>query len=271
MSKYIHGSKPEEQKRLSILNEIMNSRCIALMEFKGGERLIDIGSGLGQYTLDMARRVGNKGFCLGIERDTRQLEVANQNLSANSDVTWLEFRQGEVEKLPLKDKEINSFDIGHARFIFEHLPKPELAMLELVAAIKPGGRVVVEDDDHASMILHPEPPGFATLWNAYMRSYDRLGNDPYIGRRLVSLLYNAGLRNIRNNVVFFGDCAGSTTFESFVNNLIGVIETARTTMLSCNLIDERTMDEAFLQLRTWSQLPDAAMWYEIYWACGVKP
>jgi len=271
MSQYIHGSKPEEQHRLSVMNDLMNSRCLALMDLKMGERVIDIGSGLGQYTLEMARRVGDKGFCLGIERDPKQLEGANKHLVANIDVKCVEFRQGEVERLPLSGKELNSFDVGHARFVFEHLPKPEVAMRELVTAIKPGGRVVAEDDDHASLILFPESPGFSTLWNAYMRSYDRLGNDPYIGRRLVSLMYDAGLRNIRNDVVFFGDCAGTATFAHFVNNLIGVIESARSTMLTCNLIDERTMEEAFSQLRAWSNLPYAAMWYEIYWACGTKP
>lgn len=270
MSKYIHGSKPEEQKRLSVMNELMNSRCLALMDLKSGERVIDIGSGLGQYTLEMARRVGAQGFCLGIERDAHQLEGANRNLAGNKDIQWVEFRKGEVEQLPLSEKELNSFDVGHARFVFEHLPKPEVALRELVRAIRPGGRVVAEDDDHASLILYPEPPGFSALWNAYMRSYDRLGNDPYIGRRLVSLMYEAGLRNIRNDVVFFGDCAGTPTFAHFVNNLIGVIESARQTMLTCNLIDERTMNEAFSQLRTWAALPYAAMWYEIYWASGTK-
>jgi SAM-dependent methyltransferase len=271
MSQYIHGSKPEEQRRLSVMNDLMNSRCLALMDFKSGERVIDIGSGLGQYTLEMARRVGPTGFCLGIERDPKQLEGANRNLSASKNVSWVEFRQGEVEDLPLTKAELNSFDVGHARFVFEHLPKPEIALRELVKAIRPGGRVVAEDDDHASLILYPESPGFSTLWNAYIRSYDRLGNDPYIGRRLVSLMYDAGLRNIRNDVVFFGDCAGTATFANFVNNLVGVIESARSTMLTCNLIDERTMDEAFSQLRTWAALPYAAMWYEIYWASGVKP
>ena len=270
MSQYIHGSKPEEQHRLSVMNDLMNSRCLEKMQLKGGEKVIDIGSGLGQYTLEMAKKVGRGGYCLGIERDPKQLEGASKNLAANNDINWVEFRQGEVEKLPLSKAELNSFDVGHARFVFEHLPKPEIALREMVAAIRPGGRVVAEDDDHASLILYPESPGFSALWSAYMRSYDRLGNDPYIGRRLVSLMYDAGLRNIRNDVVFFGDCAGTPTFAHFVNNLIGVIESARSTMLTCNLIDERTMTEAFSQLRAWSELPYAAMWYEIYWASGIK-
>lgn len=270
MSSYIHGSNPEEQKRLSLLNELINERCIQLLDLEGGERIIDMGSGLGQFTLSMARKIGSQGTCLGIERDTHQLETANKNLAKQPEINWVEFRQGDAENMPLRKEEWNSFDVGHARFVLEHLSKPEIALRELVKAVRPGGRVVLEDDDHVSLLLYPEPPGFSTLWRAYMRSYDRLGNDPYIGRRLVSMMYDSGLRQIRNDVVFFGDCAGSTTFKSYVANLVGVIETARNVMTEGNLISKPVMDESMKHLLEWANLPYAALWYQIYWAVGFK-
>jgi hypothetical protein len=84
-------------------------------------------------------------------------------------------------------------------------------------------------------------------------------------------MYEAGLRNMRNDVVFFGDCFGTATFDNFVNNLIGVVESARPTLLGGKLIDEESMNNAFANLRQWATLPYAALWYEIYWASGVKP
>lgn len=271
MSSYIHGSNPEEQKRLSLLNELINERCIQLLDLEGGEKIIDMGSGLGQFTLAMAKKIGTKGKCLGIERDNHQLETANKNLAKQPGIHWVEFRQGDAEHMPLTKEEWNSFDVGHARFVLEHLSKPEIALCELVKAVRSGGRVVLEDDDHVGMLLYPEPQGFSTLWTAYMRSYDRLGNDPYIGRRLVSLMSDCGLSKIRNDVVFFGDCAGSATFKSYVANLVGVIETARTIMTEGNLISKAVMDESMKNLRAWADLPHAALWYQIYWAVGFKP
>jgi len=270
MSSYIHGSNPEEQKRLSLLNELINERCIQLLDLEGGEKVIDMGSGLGQFTLSMARRIGAGGKCLGIERDSHQLETANKNLAKQGEIHWVEFRQGDAENMPLRKEEWNYFDVGHARFVLEHLSKPEIALRELVKAVRPGGRVVLEDDDHVGLLLYPEPAGFSNLWTAYMRSYDRLGNDPYIGRRLVAMMYEAGLRQIRNDVVFFGDCAGSQTFKSYVANLIGVIESARKVMTEGNLISTSVMDESLQHLRAWSNLPYAALWYQIYWAVGFK-
>jgi SAM-dependent methyltransferase len=271
MSSYIHGSNPEEQKRLSLLNELINERCVQLLGLDGGEKIIDMGSGLGQFTLNMARKIGPMGKCLGIERDSHQLETANRNLAKQGEIHWVEFRQGDAENMPLKADEWNSFDVGHARYVLEHLSKPETALRELVKAVRPGGRVVLEDDDHVGLLLYPEPPGFSSLWMAYMRSYDRLGNDPYIGRRLVSMMYESGLREMRNDVVFFGDCAGSATFKSYVANLVGVIETARPVMTEGNLISRKTLDESMVHLREWADLPYAALWYQIYWAVGFKP
>lgn len=270
MSSYIHGSTDEEQKRLSLLNELINERCIQLIGLEGGEKILDMGSGLGQFTLAMARRIGPEGKCLGIERDNHQLETANKNLGKQSDIKWVEFRQGDAESMPLTKDEWNTFDVGHARFLLEHLSRPEAALNQLVKAVRPGGRVVLEDDDHLYLQLYPDPPGFSTLWTAYMRSYDRLGNDPYIGRRLVSMMYDAGLREIRNDLVFFGDCAGSPTFKGYMANLIGVIETARKVMIDGNLISASVMDEALKNMRAWTNLPYAALWYQIYWAVGFK-
>jgi hypothetical protein len=54
------------------------------------------------------------------------------------------------------------------------------------------------------------------LWQAYQRSYDYLGNDPIIGRRLMALLRDAGAEPVRNTFVFFGSCAGEAHFPLYV-------------------------------------------------------
>ena len=131
--------------------------------------------------------------------------------------------------------------------------------------------MVVLDDDHVGMCLYPEPAGFTGLWQAYMRSYDRLGNDPCIGRRLVSLLYRAGLREIRNGVVYFGDSGESPTFSAYANNLIGILNGAKDFLIKESLIAESQFNETMDHLQTWAARPDAALWYTIYWAAGEKP
>jgi ubiquinone/menaquinone biosynthesis C-methylase UbiE len=269
MSHYIHGSDTEEQARLTKLNDLINDRCMALLDIQPGYNILDIGSGLGQFTLEMAAKAGRASRCIGIERDENQLKIAHDNKQVRQQ-SWVEFRQGNAESLVLGQEEWGTFNLVHARFILEHVPHPEKVVEGMAKAACRGGKIVLADDDHALMCLHPSPPGFYVLWTAYVRSYDRLGNDPFVGRRLVSLLHQSGLVNIRNNVVFFGDNAGSSTFSAYVRNLIGILLGARALILAQSLLDEKSFDESIHHLTEWARRNDAALWYIINWAEGTK-
>jgi len=270
MSNYIHGSLPTEQERLTKLNDLINGPCLDLLALKSGERVLDVGSGLGQFTFAMAGRVGAQGKCLGIERDKAQLKVALQN-GEKANRPWVEFRQGNAENIELQHGEWGTFDVAHARFVLEHVHQPESVLLGMAKAIRPGGKIVLADDDHAGLCLFPEPLGFSNLWQAYIRSYDRLGNDPFIGRKMVSLLYQVGLRRIRNNVVFFGDSAGTSTFSGYAENLIGILSGVKELLLKERLTSEQVFQDTMDRLTSWAQRPDAALWYTIYWTAGEKP
>jgi ubiquinone/menaquinone biosynthesis C-methylase UbiE len=269
MSNYIHGSLPTEQERLTRLNDLINRPCLALLDPQAGECVLDVGSGLGQLSLMIAEKVGPNGKCLGIERDQNQLKTALQNLE-NANTPWVEFRQGNAENLELQHGEWGTFDVAHTRFVLEHVHQPESVLLGMTKAVRPGGKVVLADDDHMGLCLYPEPLGFPQLWQAYIRSYDRLGNDPFIGRRMVSLLYQAGLRHIRNNVVFFGDNAGSPTFQTYADNLIGILNGVKELLIKEGLTSEPVFQDTLDRLHSWVRLPDAALWYTIYWAAGEK-
>ena len=62
-SEYIHSSSPEEQHRLSLVNDILNESCLRELNLQKGEKILVLGSGLGQFTRLMARAVGSKGLC----------------------------------------------------------------------------------------------------------------------------------------------------------------------------------------------------------------
>ena len=108
------------------------------------------------------------------------------------------------------------------------------------------------------------------LWRAYVRSFDRLGADPYVGRRLVALLHGAGLTPVRNGGVFFGGCAGNDRFLAIADNLIAAIAGARDAMLAGELLDARSFDAGIAGLHDWKTDPAAALWYAACYAEGVK-
>ncbi len=270
-SVYIHGTSEDEQRRLSLLNDVLlNQASLREIALRGDERIIDFGSGLGQFTRAMGRAVP-RGRVIGIERNEEQIAEAQRLAEIENEASLVEFRRGDVLNLDLRADEWASFDLAHARFILEHVPDPLRVVQTMVRAVKRGGRIVLADDDHGVLRLWPEPPGFIDLWNAYIRTYDRIGNDPYVGRRLVSLLHQAGAVPRRNTWIFFGGCAGMQIFDVLTANMAGVVRSARQTIIKMSLFDSDGFDAVMRQYDTWSRRPDAAIWFAVAWAEGARP
>jgi SAM-dependent methyltransferase len=265
-SHYLHGTDPGEQERLSLLNTLLNRKCLVELSPRPGDHVLDVGAGLGQFTHAIAEAVGAGGRVVGVERSAEQLAKAVAIAPALA-----EFRRGDALSLPLAPNEWGTFDLVHARFLLEHLPNPGAAVQQMVKAARPGGRIVLEDDDHALLRLEPEPPGFHILWTAYQRAFDRVGNDPFTGRRLVSLLHQAGARPRRATLISWTNCAGSPEFPDLAHNLIEVIRTARAQVISHQLLAEAAFDSALAEIAAWSRLPDAVIWYAISWAEATVP
>jgi SAM-dependent methyltransferase len=270
-SRYLHGTDRREQARLSRLNDLVNRRSLSELALQGGERVLEVGSGLGQLARAMARLAGPSGRVLGIERSPDQLRWALRAARASGEERLVEWRRGDALDLPLRPGEWGSFDVAHARFLLEHVPDPLAVVRSMARAVRPGGRIVLEDDDHDIIRLWPEPAGFTPLWRAYIRSFDRLGNDPAVGRRLVSLLHEAGARPARNTWIFFGSCSGSPDFSAYVENAVGVLQGARRSIVGGGLLPAREFDAAVEAFSAWKRRPDAAFWFAIAWAEGRNP
>jgi len=271
-SHYLHGSSPEEQDRLAKMNEMMNGLALKEMSLRFGESVLDVGSGLGQLTRGMARQVGLGTKVVGIERDKAQLREACRFAATAGESTLVDFRQGDANRLPLKPDEWGSFDLAHTRFVLEHVRDPLGVVQRMVQAVRPGGRIILEDDAHDIFRVWPISPGFDRMWRNYIRTYDRVGNDPIIGHRLVSLLHQAGALPKRNTWLFFGACAGQPElFQTCVENIVGILQGVRAPILGLGDFDDNAFDGCIDNFREWGQRPDAAMWYGISWAEGVRP
>lgn len=267
---YLHGSEPEEQSRLSKLNDLLNRGSLGALGLRGDERVLDVGCGLGQLSRAMARQLDRGGGVVGVERDAEQLATARRLAAEAGEASLVDLRPGDAADLPLADEEWGRFDIAHARFVLEHVRDPQAVVSAMVRAVRPGGRVVLEDDDHDLLRLWPEAPGFARLWRAYVHTYDRLGNDPYVGRRLAAMLHAAGASPVRNDLLFFGSCAGHPSFAAMVANFIGLVEGAPDKILAASSLTAEELEMGLAELDRWSRLPDAAIWYATCWAEGRK-
>ena len=264
---YVHGTDPEEQGRLSLLNDILNAGSLRELALQGGESILDLGCGLGQLTMGMAGAAGPNGRVLAIDRSEEQLAEAQRRAAGHPEVT---FRQGDVLALELGEDEWGSFDVAHTRFLLEHLPEPLAVVKSMVRAVRPGGRVVLEDEDHEILRLWPEPEGFAPVWTSYIESYRRAGNDPTIGKRLVELLHQAGAQPRRSTFIYFGACAGEPVFPPVAANLLGVLRGAKTAILAGG-IEASAFEHCLAAVERWGRGPHSVMWYAMAWAEGLRP
>jgi len=268
---YVHGTDPEEQQRLSRLNALLNGNSLGAIELREGECVLDVGSGLGQFTRLLARKVGSRGKVVGIERSSEQIAEALRQARHDEEEHLLDVRQGSADQLPLVEDEWGTFDVAHSRFLLEHVTDPLAVVRQMVRAVRPGGRIVLEDDDHKVLRIWPEPPGLLELWRAYYMTYEHQGKDPFVGRHLIKLLHQAGAVPRRNRCLDFGSCAGNPNFEAMVENFIGIMDGARDEMVSFELTDHDRIDAALAEFRAWSHCPDASLWYTTSWAEGVRP
>ncbi|MSR54183.1 MAG: methyltransferase domain-containing protein [Gemmataceae bacterium] len=270
-SHYLHGSSPAEQDRLAKMNEMMNGLALKEMALRVGESVLDVGSGLGQLTRGMARQVGSGTKVVGIERSDDQLREARRFAAKAGETALVDFRQGDANALPLKPEEWGTFDVAHTRFVLEHVRDPLGVVNQMVQAVRPGGRIILEDDAHDIFRVWPVSPGFDRIWNNYIRTYDRVGNDPIVGHRLVSLLHQAGALPQRNTWLFFGACAGQPElFHTCVENIVGILLGVREPILKLGDFEEISFDRCIASFREWGQRPDAAMWYGISWVEGLR-
>ena len=220
---YVHGYSAAEMRRLTRMQGILNEAELAAIDLSGVSALLDVGAGLGQMTRAFARALGPNARVVGVERDDRQRAAAREQAAEAGEPNLVEFRAGDATALPLADDERGTFDLAHARFLLEHVPDPLAVVREMVTAVRPGGRIVLVDDDHEHLQMSPECPEMERLWRVYWESYRDHGFDPVVGRRLMGLLAEAGARPLRVASVFYGACRGMEIFDAVVDNLIGVI------------------------------------------------
>lgn len=267
-SQYVHGSAPAEQDRLRLLNTILNRRHLDAIALRGGERVLELGAGTGVFALELARAVGPGGSVVAVEQDERQLAAARELLGAHPEGARVDLRAGDAAAPPLAAAEWGSFELAHARFLLEHVRDPLAVVRGMLRAARPGGRIVLADDDHDVLRFHPEPPAAEALFRAYLRTYTARGNDPFVGRKLVALLAAAGAAPARNEWIFFGGCAGDGRFPAVVSNMRGILVGARAAILE--FLPAAEYEAGLLAYDAWGERADAALWFAMCWAEGRR-
>ena len=157
-----------------------------------GERLLDVGCGLGEAALGLAQDLGDGGEVVGVDASERMLRVARSNAGAAR--CRVRFTVGDACSLEEPD---NTFDAARSERTLQWLADPAAAVAEMVRVVRPGGRVSLIDTDWSTFTIDVGDDAVAALVRDGMRTErDRPSN---IGRRLHDLVGGGRLRPAREN------------------------------------------------------------------------
>lgn len=105
--------------------------------FRAGERVVDIGCGAGETSLDIARRVGARGEVLGIDISPQLVAAAEQRARA-AGLNNVRFRCADAATVPLDAPP--RFDRLFSRFGVMFFPDAPAAFAHLHELVRAGGR-----------------------------------------------------------------------------------------------------------------------------------
>ncbi|MFE3193203.1 methyltransferase domain-containing protein [Nocardia sp. NPDC059240] len=177
-------------ERTSIPGEQMAKRIITeLLDLRAGLAVLDVGSGTGTDTIEVAKAVGPAGRVVGLDKSPDMVAAARDRATAAS--LPVEFVQGDAHTLDFPDA---SFDRVRTERMLIHLPDPEAAVREMVRVTKPGGIVVASDIDAGTVFFNSMNKPLAEALT--QRLSDGLAQG-WMGRRQQRYLINAGLENVR--------------------------------------------------------------------------
>ncbi|MCU1436970.1 MAG: SAM-dependent methyltransferase [Naasia sp.] len=196
--RYIHGHH-ESVLRSHSWRTVDNSAAYLAPHLRAGLAVLDLGSGPGTITVDIAERVA-PGTVVGIDASADIVAQAAA-LADERGVSNVTFRTGNAYALELPD---DSVDVAHAHQVLQHLSDPVAALRELARVVRPGGVIAARDVDYGGAIWFPEPPGLDLWKSTYDAVHRSGGGEPNAGRRLKAWAREAGLTDVTNTASVWG-------------------------------------------------------------------
>lgn len=175
--------------RLELKQRIQDPATISHLERIGvgdGWRCLEAGAGAGSIAAWLCRHVGPLGQVVATDLDAcflRELALPNLVIREQDAVT--------------SDLESEAFDLVHARDLLVHIPERDALLAKMAGAVKPGGWILVEEQDVSTDSADPTAPKAArrlyglVMGAIYALLRDR-GLDPTYGSCVLGRLRQLG-------------------------------------------------------------------------------
>jgi ubiquinone/menaquinone biosynthesis C-methylase UbiE len=153
-----------------------------------GQRVLDLGSGVGDVAMLVARLVGTSGQVVAIERDRNSIAKASARVT-EAGFHNVSFNESNVNEI--LDEE--PFDAAVGRFILMYLPDPVATLRSISKLVRPGGVIIFQEPTWVPVVAHLAA---LPLWFATASLIDktmRVSANHDMGAELYQTFVEAGL------------------------------------------------------------------------------
>jgi ubiquinone/menaquinone biosynthesis C-methylase UbiE len=213
-----------------------------------GWRCWEVGAGGVSVPLWLAAQVGPAGLVLATDIDTSWLAGAGPG------VDHLRVLRHDVG---VDDPPAADLDLVHARLVLTHVPQRSAALTSMIAALRPGGRLLVEEADPGLQpLLCPDDHGPAQhLANQLRHGFRALmagrAADLAYGRTLPRLLREHGLVDVAADAYFPLTAPACATLER------ATVEQIRDRLIGAGIATAAEIDQHLDNVAT-GRVPDLA-------------
>lgn len=136
------------------------AKTMASIDIPKNGQILDVAAGTGDWTIALAKELGDKGHVTGFDLSSEMLAVTREKVREAGVSFWVTLTQGNAMELPYED---DTFDLVTIGFGLRNLPDAEKGMQELYRVLKPGGQLVVLETSQ------PDNPVIKPFWKMYFK------------------------------------------------------------------------------------------------------
>jgi SAM-dependent methyltransferase len=231
-----------------------------------GMSVLDVGCGTGAITRGIAESQGSHVVrVVGVDANAGFIDGAR---SRHAGVAGLSFVVADIHALPWTGE----FDLVTAARVLQWLRDPAKALAAMIAATRPGGRIVVLDYSHDKIAWAPAPPpSMQRFYAAFLAWRAEAGMDNAIADHLPALFADAKLDPISISVQHETTLRGDPDFATRAGIWADVAATRGHQMVADGAVDEATRAAAETDYRRWVDTTAERQTLYLLAVDGVRP